>query len=276
MQTFYHGLTNSTRETIDAATGGSFLSLTTQEATTLIEKMASNQDWNEERTQTRKRGGMHQLKEVDMLSAQLDLMMKRLDEQASEKKEIMLVHESRMTCEECGETGHSGKNCPVIQGDINYLNNNYRPQGWNQQQRPNYSSNYLGNYQDNNCNNVFNQPPLRELLANQSKAMDQLSKKVTANDKILENINTRMDSFTSAIKNQHSFNKIIESHISQLAAIVPPADKGKIPGQPEDLETVNLIDIFHAGWYHPDQPSRGWKDESLPEKNGDPGDPSSR
>jgi hypothetical protein len=44
MQTFYHKLTNSTRETIDAAAGGSFLSLTSQEATTLIEKMASNQD----------------------------------------------------------------------------------------------------------------------------------------------------------------------------------------------------------------------------------------
>jgi hypothetical protein len=80
MQTFYHGLTNSTHETIDATARGSFLSLTTQEATTIIEKMTSNQGWNEERTQTHKRGGMHQLKEVDMLSAQLDLIMKRLDE----------------------------------------------------------------------------------------------------------------------------------------------------------------------------------------------------
>jgi hypothetical protein len=179
---------------------------------------------------------MHQLKKVDMMSAQLDLIMKRLDKQASEKKEVMLVHESRMTCEECGKTRHSGKNCPVIQEDINYLNNNYLPQGWNQQQRPNCSGNYSGNYQGNNYNNVFNQPPLRQLLANQSKAMDQFSKKVTANDKILENINTRMDSFASAIKNQHSFNKMIESHISQLAVVVPPADEGKIPRQPEDFE----------------------------------------
>jgi hypothetical protein len=85
--------------------------------------------------------------------------------------------------------------------------------------------------------------------------MDQLSKKVTTNDKILENINTRMDSFASAIKNQHSFNKMIESHISQLAAVVPLADKGKIPVQLKDLETANLVDIFHAGWYHLDQPS---------------------
>ena len=70
MQTFYHGLGNSARETMDAATRGAFLSLSIPQATTLMENMASNQSWNEERTQTlEKGGGMHQLKEVDMLSA---------------------------------------------------------------------------------------------------------------------------------------------------------------------------------------------------------------
>jgi hypothetical protein len=44
---------------MDATAGGAFLSLTIRDATALVEKMASNQDWNEERTQTRKRGGMH-------------------------------------------------------------------------------------------------------------------------------------------------------------------------------------------------------------------------
>ena len=43
MQTFYHGLTNNTCETMDAAAGGAFLSLTILAAIALIEKMASNQ-----------------------------------------------------------------------------------------------------------------------------------------------------------------------------------------------------------------------------------------
>ena len=47
MQTFYHGLTNNTRETMDAAAGGAFLSLTLTQATELVEKMASNQGWSE-------------------------------------------------------------------------------------------------------------------------------------------------------------------------------------------------------------------------------------
>jgi hypothetical protein len=196
MQTFYHRLTNSTRETMDDAAGGAFLSLTFAQATALVEKMASNQGWNEERTQTRKRGGgMHQL-EVDMLSAKMDLLMKRLDERASEKNEVMHIHDSRMTCEECGETRHSGSSCPELQEDVNYLKNNnyYRPQqnqGWNQQQRPNYS----GNYQGNNSYNNFNQSPLKELVLNQGKLMDNMSKKLATNDKMLETINNRMETF---------------------------------------------------------------------------------
>jgi hypothetical protein len=43
-----------------------------------------------------------------------------------------------------------------------------------------------------------------------------------------------MDSFTSTIKNQLSFNKMIESQISQLAASVPVAEKGKILGNPKE------------------------------------------
>ena len=127
MQTFYHRLTSSTRENMDTAAGGSFLSLTINNATALIEKMASNQGWNEEHMQPRERG-MHQLNEVDMLSAKIDLLMKKFDEH--KKVKVLHIHDSRMTCEECGGTGHSGNNCLEIQEDAKYINNNsnYRPQ----------------------------------------------------------------------------------------------------------------------------------------------------
>jgi len=130
MQTFYHGLTNSTRENMDATAGGAFLSLTITQATALVEKMASNQGWNQERFQTHKRGRVvHQLKEVNMLSTKKDLLMKRLEDRANEKKEVMHIHDSRMTCEECGNIGHSGNNCLETHEDMNFINNNnYRPQ----------------------------------------------------------------------------------------------------------------------------------------------------
>jgi hypothetical protein len=57
---------------------------------------------------------------------------------------------------------------------------------------------------------------------------------------------------------------MIESHIAQLAASISLANNGKISGQPEELEIVNLINIFHAGWFHRDRPSGVWKDEITP------------
>ena len=77
---------------MDVAARGAFLSLTLSAAIALVEKMASNQGWNEEHLQTRKRGGgMHQLKEVDMLSAKMDLLMKKLEDRANEKQEVVHI-----------------------------------------------------------------------------------------------------------------------------------------------------------------------------------------
>ena len=68
---------------------------------------------------------------------------------------------------------------------------------------------------------------------------------------------------------------MIESQIAQLAAVVPPSDKGKIPRQPKDLETANLVDIHNAAYYCM-QPSMGrWIYYTLLEKKSDPGDLSS-
>jgi hypothetical protein len=103
--------------------------------------------------------------------------------------------------------------------------------------------------------------------------MDQMSKKIVSNDKILENISARMDTFASAIKNQQSFNKMIESQKAQLADVVPPSDKGKIPRLPEDLETVNLVDIHNGGFYHTQSSEGRWIDYSLSNKKGDLGRP---
>jgi hypothetical protein len=72
---------------------------------------------------------MHQLKEVDMLSAKMDLLMKKLEDWANEKQEVMHIHDSHMTCKVCGNTGHSGNTYPKTQEDVNFVNNiNYHPQ----------------------------------------------------------------------------------------------------------------------------------------------------
>ena len=64
---------------------------------------------------------------------------------------------------------------------------------------------------------------------------------------------------------------MIESQIAQLAAAIPPTDKGKILGQSEDLETTNLVDIHSAAYYCIQPSMRRWIDYTLPEKKSDPG-----
>ena len=165
MQTFYHGLTNSSRETMDAAAEVHSCHSPHQMQQLLWRRWPPTKVRMKNVFRLARERGIQQLKEVDMQSTKMDLLMKKLEDQANEKQEVMHIYYSCMTCEECGNTGHLGNNYPKTHEDVNFIiNNNYRPQqnqGWNQQQRPNYQ----GNYQGNNYNHFNNQPPLRELIS---------------------------------------------------------------------------------------------------------------
>ena len=51
------------------------------------------------------------------------------------------------------------------------------------------------------------------------------------NDKMLENINSQIESLSSVVKNQLSFNKMIETQISKIAAAIPVDHSGKTSRQ---------------------------------------------
>ena len=93
-------------------------------------------------------------------------------------------------------------------------------------------------YQGGNGNsNSFgpNQPTLRDLIYGQAKINESLQKKLAATDKSMETIHAKMDGFSTAIKNQLSFNKMLETQLAQLAAATPAAELGKILGSPNQL-----------------------------------------
>jgi hypothetical protein len=110
IQSFYHGLIRSAQEHIYATAGGSFFTLSIDKAHKLVEKMASIQSWDEERTQTRTRK-VHQLEEVDMLTAKIDLLMKKLKNPGLDHLKMV---DAPVRCEECEEMGHMGINCPTV------------------------------------------------------------------------------------------------------------------------------------------------------------------
>ena len=68
------------------------------------------------------------MKEADMLAAKMDLLLKRLDERATDKeamKGTVQTIDSQMTCEVCGEVRHSGNNYPETREDAAYINNGF-------------------------------------------------------------------------------------------------------------------------------------------------------
>ena len=64
---------------------------------------------------------------------------------------------------------------------------------------------------------------MRDLVYGQAKINESIEKKLAANDKSLETILAKVDGFSTAIKNQLSFNKMLETQLAQLATAMPPA-----------------------------------------------------
>jgi hypothetical protein len=140
-----------------------------------------------------------------------------------------------MTCELCGNVGHSGNDCTETHEEVAFINNGFcQPgnSGWNNQSRSQGNSNYNSNYN-------LNQPSFKELVLGQVKIIENITKKLMSNDKMLESINSQIEGLTSAIKNQLSFNKMIETQLAQISAAIPIFDSGKILGQPKtSLESI--------------------------------------
>ena len=73
--------------------------------------------------------------------------------------------------------------------------------------------------------------------------MIALAKKILANDKILQSSAVQLEGFNYVIKNQLSFNKMIETQVAQLASSCLNHKTGKVPIQLEvnPKESVNVV-----------------------------------
>jgi hypothetical protein len=134
-----------------------------------------------------------------MITAKIDLLMKKLENLGLDHLKMV---NARVMCEECGETGHMGINYPMVSQDVNFIgntNNGFHPnQGFNA--RWNKPSFPFDNRQrgSNGQNFNRNEPSLRDINRDQERINDEVGKKIRATDKLLENINAKMDSFTAA------------------------------------------------------------------------------
>jgi hypothetical protein len=192
IQSFYHGLIRSAWVHIDVAAGGSFFALNIEEDRTLVEKMASNQSLDEERTQTRTHM-VHQLEDVDILTTKIDLLMKKLENLVLDHLKMV---DARVMCEEFIEIGPMGINCPTVSQDVNFIgnsNNGFHPKqgfnaGWN---KPSF---LFDNHQQGGMGQNFNrsESSINDIVQDELRINSEVGKKLLASDRILESINSKM------------------------------------------------------------------------------------
>jgi hypothetical protein len=74
--------------------------------------------------------------------------------------------------------------------------------------------------QNNNLGKSTKQPTLRDIVMQQFRINNNINAKLVVNDKILEDINVKINNFSSAINDQLAYNKKIESKLAQLAVVL--------------------------------------------------------
>jgi hypothetical protein len=155
-----------------------------------------------------------------------------------------------MTCEECGEMGHVGVNCLTVHQDVNFVGNSnksfclnqcFNP-GWNKPNFPFDSRHQGSNWQNFNRN----EPSLRDIVRDQLKINEDFGKRIHATDKLLENMSSKMDSFTVAKKNQLSFNKMLETQIEHISTVLPCPNNRNSTNTPVQ-ESVKSISALFQG-----------------------------
>jgi hypothetical protein len=159
--------------------------------------------------------------------------MKKLENPGLDHLKIV---DARVTCEECREIGHISINCPTVSQDVNFIDNSnsgFRPNqcfnaGWNKSSFP------FDNRQQGGMGQNFNksEPSLKDIVRDQLSINSEVGKKLLANDRILESIDSKMNNFTVAVQNQLNFNKVLEMRIAQLATTLPHPNGRDFPGQP--------------------------------------------
>ncbi|KAG8475171.1 hypothetical protein CXB51_031769 [Gossypium anomalum] len=187
VQTFYNGLNPSTRQMIDAATGGTINNKTPEEASEFIEEMSlNNYQWQVMRTKPTKTTGVYNVDSVIMLSNQVNLLNKKIDGLLGSTQ----VHPV-MRCDSNGGgvlTEYPPFNPTTEEEQANYMsNNNFRSQnnpysntynaGW--KNHPNFSWGGQGNQRPQNPQG-FQQLPYQQ--EKKSNLEEMLSKFISVSE----------------------------------------------------------------------------------------------
>jgi hypothetical protein len=182
MQTFYHGLIQKSREQLDATAEGSFMSLTPGKAEVFIEKITANQSWTLCNTQSYHKT-KEVLEEVCVLSTKMDVLLNWLEQRDNYKRD-----------------------CQANQDAFNAQNKyrEYLGVEFAEYQKISIPSSTTPLYNNRSKDEVNLGPPTKVstkvIIIIIFSILNNITKRLVCNDKILESISAKMNSFSSAVK----------------------------------------------------------------------------
>jgi hypothetical protein len=116
LQGFYHGLHRESRENLDAAAKGSFMSLEPAKAEELMERISENQGWTQDNNQHN-----HQIKEAEVyaISNKMETLLKWLNQRAAEKQDRQAIQDNMTSIPSTSlivnDSSPQGRNLTTIQ-----------------------------------------------------------------------------------------------------------------------------------------------------------------
>ncbi|XP_068636070.1 uncharacterized protein [Aristolochia californica] len=206
---FYNGLNGQTRTIVDAASSGTLMSKTVQDATSLLEEMASNNyQWQNERTMAKK---------FATLSHQISALTTQRTPQSAE-----YVTTTSMTI----------PSNEVSQEQVQYINNqNYNYHG---NPMPNYYYPRLRNHENlsyRNTKNVLQPPPGFDSQSSEKKMSleDVMVSFVQETNARFKKTDSRLDTIETHCSNMGATMKNFELQIGQLATTVNAQQREAFP-----------------------------------------------
>ena len=234
IQTFYAGLNFSSRNLLDSAAGGTFMSITLGEATKLLDNMMINySEWHTERAPQGKK--VNSVEETSSLSDKIDAIMSMLvnDRTNIDPNNVPLA--SLVAQEEHVDVNFIKNNNFNNNAYRNNSSNNYRPYPYN-------NGNGYANSYGNSYNNNRNTPPGLEAM-------------------LKEFISTQT-AFNKSVEEKLGKIDILASKVDSLAADVDLLKLKVMPNETKDIKsfaTANAIQVrindnirmmaeLHARW----------------------------
>jgi hypothetical protein len=242
IQTFYAGLNFSSRNLLDSAAGGTFMSITLGTATKLLDNMINFSEWHTERAPQGKK--VNSVEETSFLSDKIDTIMAMLVNDRSHVDPNNVPLASLVAQEE--------------HVDVNFIrNNNFN----NSAYRKNFASNNYRSYPSTNGNGYSNS--YGNSSNNTRGAPSEL-------EVMLRDFISKQTAFNKSIEEKLGKIDVLASKVDSLALDVELLKLNFLPHDVKESKTLNAIQVridenvkmlveFHARWEREDEMARNIK-----------------